>query len=190
MCTANTLGTTPTLNKVTAIDLIISSAGAVQGFPTINGVDLNVPGWLNDTTTTFMCLPVLQIKFTLSGIAASEVALARRVIRVATVMASDGSQKQDTKMAPNGGPTGDGPSTSTVVRPSNSLIAVSDVPGFHGGGKKIFPITYRASFDLFAFDLVTKAILAKVSYVIDIQKKTFDDSSPTTNLSNVVKSIF
>ena len=189
---SNTQAPPPKLNKVSAIDFILSSTGAVQGFPTIAGVDLNAPGWINDTTTTFACRLVFQVKFTLSGIPASDVALARRIVRVATVMNKDGTQQQVTKTAPDGGPTGDGPTTSpvsTVVRPSTSLIAVSDDPGYPGGNTWNFPMTYHASFDLYAFDVVTKAILAKTSYVIDIQKQTSNDSSPTTNLSSIVKTI-
>ena len=193
MCTTNTQSPPPRLNKVSAIDLILSSAGAVQGFPTVQGVDLNVLGWINNTTTTFACQIVFQVKFSLSGITAREVALHRVKTRVATVMKSDGTQQQDTKTGDDG-PRVD-PVTGadvSVLRPSDSLIAVSDCPGYPGGNKWNFPMTYHASFDLYAFDRVSanRAILAKVSYVIDIQKKTFDDSSPTTTLSNVVKLIY
>ena len=78
---------------------------------------------------------------------------------------------------------------TTVIRPSPSVIAVSDDPGFGGGGKLVFPITYHATFDLFAFDIVMKTIL-RISYVIDIRKQKFDEASPTITLSNAVKAMY
>lgn len=198
MSNTNTQAPTPMLNKVSAIDLILSPTGAVQGFPTVKGVDLNVPGWVNDTTTTFVCRLVFQFKFTLSGIRASEVAFYRSVARVATMRNPDGSQKQDTKTAPGGGQTGDGPDVSTVVRPNDSLIVVSDDPGAGRadagpGPKSVFPITYQANFVLYAADYFSpnKTILAKVSYALNFQKQTFDDTSPTaTTLTSIAKTIY
>ncbi len=200
MCATNTLSSPPRLNKVSAIDLILSPLGAVQGFPVLQAVkdgialsvDLNALGWDNQTTAPYACRLVFQVKFTLSGITASEVGLRRMANRVGTAMGPNGQETKQTSGYDGPRPNPVTGVDVTVLRPSNSLIVVSDCPGFTGGGNKVFPITYHASFDLYAYDRISPGgtILAKVSYVIDIQKKTFDDASPSTNLSNVVKQIF
>lgn len=62
--------------NVTAITATTTPTGAQTGFPTINGVELNVPSTRNSATTG-ECRTVFQIKFDLAGIAANEVELVR-----------------------------------------------------------------------------------------------------------------
>jgi hypothetical protein len=172
-----------TTGRVLSIDVILTPTGAITGFPVIDGCDLSVPGTFNNTTTTGTCLSVFQIAFHVDRIPITEVGLVRRINRTATVTIN-GAQVTRTK-------TGlDGPSSVTVLRPSASLIAVSDSPGLDGTGRRdIFPMTYHADFELFAFDLVGNGILAKLTYTVDITKRSFADSAPTIGLTNIVRTI-
>jgi hypothetical protein len=177
--------------KVTAVDFIAVPTGAVHGFPTIEGIDLNVPGVHNDTTTTFGYKVVIQIKVTLAaGTDLSEVAVGRKVLRLASVRNDDGTVQPINKTTTSGGATGDGPSASTVVRSDASTIAVSDAPGYAGGPKERFPVIYHASYDLYAWDTIEHGILAQVSYVVDFQKKTSTDASPTLQPFHVITKIW
>jgi hypothetical protein len=178
------LGSVPATGRVTGADVIQSSTGAVTGFPVVRGCDLSVPGPFNDTTTNGTCTLVFQVKFHLAGIPSSEVALTRKVTRTATVTIG-GAQKQDIHNGP------DGPSAPTVLKPDGSTVVVSDSPGYFGSGaKNIFPVTYHADFELYAYDLVAGKVLAKLTYTVDIVKKTFGDSSPTTTLTNLVQKFY
>jgi hypothetical protein len=193
MCKANTQAPPP---GVTAIDLIIPPTSgvqglpptsAVQGFPTVRGVNLNVVGWLNDTTTNFACRIVFQVQFTVAGLSTSKLDLLRSMDRVASAVSGpDGSRHQDA----TGGFVSDRPSNPTVLRPSESLIVVSDCPGLGSVQKKSFPATYHATFRLSLVDLALNKPYAQISYVIDIQKQTFDDASPTQSFGSVVKRFF
>jgi hypothetical protein len=78
-----------------------------------------------------------------------------------------------------------------VVRSNDSTIAVADDPGYSGQGRKdLFPVSYHGRFELFLFDIVSTAILAKASYVVDVQKSSFGDGSPTTTLTGVSRAFF
>ena len=187
--------------KVTAVDLIATPAGKLQGFPTLRGVDLNVTGIHNDTTTTFACVLVVQVKFTLAaGSDSTDVDVGRMVLRLASVRGDDGSRVPSNKTAADGGRTGDGPSPQTIIRPSATMVAVSDSPGYPGGQKERFPVIYHASYDLYAWDNTTtngagalkneKGVLAQVSYVVDFQKQTSTDAAPTFQPLHVVTKIW
>jgi hypothetical protein len=166
--------------KVTSLDAITSSTGALSGFVAIpGGGNLNSPGPFNDLTTG-SCKNIHQMKFTLSGTTSSEVGLLRTVNRTATA-----SNTTQTKNGP------DGPSVGTFVRPSETVIGVADSPGYSGNSTSApFPVSYSASFDLYAFDAIQKGIYAKLTYQVSIAKKTLTDSNPTNTLTIVSKTLY
>ena len=108
-------------NGVTSIDPVTGpGAQAITGFPNLaaKGCDLNAPGLVNNTTTG-TCRNIHQILFHLSGIRSGDVSLMRIVERTTVV---NGKKETINKS--------DGPSVGTVARPSDSVIAVADCPGF------------------------------------------------------------
>jgi hypothetical protein len=164
-------GGTPRAGKVTAVTLIDSATGALSGFPSLAGVpDLNTPGPFNDTTTG-ACQNVQQIRFDLSGIPNNEVDL----VRTKDGVAGPVGQEQ-----PRKGP--DGPSDPTKLR-QNSLIGVADCPGISKATSG-FPLRYAMNFQLFAFDVVSKAIMAKATYKVNILKQSVGDTKPVNELLN------
>jgi hypothetical protein len=169
-------GGVPRAGKVTAVTLINSSTGALSGFPSIANVpDLNTPGPFNDTTTG-ACQNVQQIRFDLTGIPNNEVDL----LRTKDGVAGPVGQEQ-----PRKGP--DGPSDPTKLR-QNSLIAVADTPGISRATSG-FPLRYAMSFQLFAFDIVSHAIMAKVTYKVNILKQSVGDTKPVNELVNFQSTI-
>lgn len=158
--------------NVTAITAITTPSGAVTGFPTINGVDLNVPGTRNSATTG-ECRIVFQIKFDLAGIGANEVELVRTKKGVRGPVGSE---------QPASG--GDGPSDATRIR-KGSMIAVSDDPGIARASDKFFPMRYTMDFSLYCFDIVSKAILGTAAYSVNIVKQKLDDPSPVAEFKNL-----
>jgi len=159
--------------KVTSLDLITGSSGAVTGFPAvIGGGVLDSPGPFNDTTTG-ACRNVHQMKFTVTGIPSSELRLLRMIDRKSTTAG--------TKSAHQGN---DGPSPTTVLRPTTSQVAVADATGYKASSQSSdFPITYDADFKLYAFDLVSQTILAELDYTVTIAKSTISDAKPTNQIS-------
>jgi hypothetical protein len=166
-------GGTPKAGKVSAVTLIDSPTGALSGFPSLSGVpDLNTPGPFNDTTTG-ACQNVQQIRFDLSGITPNEVDLFRKKDGVAGTVGQEQPRK---------GP--DGPSDPTKLREDKeSLIAVADTPGISKANAG-FPLRYALNFELYAFDVVSKAILAKVTYSVNILKQAVNDAKPVNELKN------
>jgi len=160
--------------NVTSIDPITGpSQSALSGFPALPVCNLNAPGPLNDTTTG-SCNNSHQIHFHLAGIRSQDVSLLRIVERTTVV----GGTKETIEKS-------DGPSSPTVIQPSDSLIAVADCPGFDAvhPNPAAFPISYHAHFILSAHDSVLNVVLAKISYDVAIDKKTIDDPSPTNTFS-------
>src|SRR5262245_48706097 len=153
--------------KVDSLKIITDKTGAFSGFPTVNGVDLNVPGPLNNTTTTGTCVNVHQMQFHLTNIDPNEVKLVRKIVRVASA-----GGKSEPPKGEKDKPAADGPSDPTVIRPKDSSsIVVSDSPGFIGKGdasksKDAFPVSYDANFQLYAIDFVGPKILAKLEYTV------------------------
>lgn len=166
--------------KVKSVDVITGSSGALTGFPTIpGGGNLDSPGPFNDLTTGSV-KNIHQMKFTLDGTTSSEVSLIRTVNRTASA-----AGVQQTHNGP------DGPSPTTVIRPNDATIAVADSPGYSGQGLTApFPVTYNASFVLYAFDNVQKGIYAKLTYNVAISKQTLADPKPTNQITNIVKAIY
>jgi hypothetical protein len=169
-------GGVPRAGKVTAVTLITSPTGALSGFPSIPNVpDLNTPGPFNDTTTG-ACQNVQQIRFDLTGIPNNEVDL----LRTKDGVAGPVGQEQ-----PRKGP--DGPSDPTKLR-QNSLIAVADTPGISRATSG-FPLRYAMNFQLFAFDIVSHAIMAKATYKVNILKQSVGDTKPVNELVNFQSTI-
>jgi hypothetical protein len=169
-------GGVPRAGKVTAVTLIDSPTGALSGFPSIANVpDLNTPGPFNDTTTG-ACQNVQQIRFDLTGIPNNEVDL----LRTKDGVAGPVGQEQ-----PRKGP--DGPSDPTKLR-QNSLIAVADTPGISRATSG-FPLRYAMNFQLFAFDIVSHAIMAKATYKVNILKQSVGDAKPVNELVNFQSTI-
>jgi hypothetical protein len=169
-------GGVPRAGKVTAVTLINSPTGALSGFPSIPNVpDLNTPGPFNDTTTG-ACQNVQQIRFDLTGIPNNEVDL----LRTKDGVAGPVGQEQ-----PRKGP--DGPSDPTKLR-QNSLIAVADTPGISRATSG-FPLRYAMNFQLFAFDIVSHAIMAKATYKVNILKQSVGDTKPVNELVNFQSTI-
>jgi hypothetical protein len=169
-------GGVPRAGKVTAVTLIDSPTGALTGFPSIANVpDLNTPGPFNDTTTG-ACQNVQQIRFDLTGIPNNEVDL----LRTKDGVAGPVGQEQ-----PRKGP--DGPSGPTKLR-QNSLIAVADTPGISRATSG-FPLRYAMNFQLFAFDIVSHAIMAKATYKVNILKQSVGDTKPVNELVNFQSTI-
>jgi hypothetical protein len=169
-------GGTPRKGKVSAVTLIDSPTGALSGFPSLANVpDLNKPGPVN-ATTTGACQNVQQIRFDLSGIPNNEVDL----LRTKDGVAGPVGQEQ-----PRKGP--DGPSDPTKLR-QNSLIAVADTPGISKATSG-FPLRYSMSFQLFAFDIVSKSIMAKATYKVNILKQSVGDTKPVNELVNFQSTI-
>ena len=169
-------GGIPRGGKVTAVTLIDSATGALSGFPSLANVpDLNTPGPFNDTTTG-ACQNVQQIRFDLSGIPNNEVNL----VRTKDGVAGPVGQEQ-----PRKGP--DGPSDPTKLR-QNSLIAVADCPGISKATSG-FPLRYAMNFQLFAFDIVSKSIMAKATYKVNILKQSVGDTKPVNELVNFQSTI-
>ena len=169
-------GGIPRAGKVTAVTLIDSPTGALSGFPSIANVpDMNTPGPFNDTTTG-ACQNVQQIRFDLTGIPNNEVDL----LRTKDGVAGPVGQEQ-----PRKGP--DGPSDPTKLR-QNSLIAVADTPGISRATSG-FPLRYAMNFQLFAFDIVSHAIMAKATYKVNILKQLVGDTKPVNELVNFQSTI-
>jgi hypothetical protein len=169
----------PVNGKVTSLDVITGPTGAVTGFPAVpGGGSLDSPGAFNDTTTG-ACRNIHQMKFTVIGIPTSELLLLRTIDRTATVA---GMQKKFAGV--------DGPNPTTVLRPANtSYVAVADSPGYKASSNSSdFPISYNADFKLYAFDFVTKTILAELNYTVTIAKSTLTDAKPTNSI-NVTKKV-
>jgi hypothetical protein len=164
---------TPKAGKVSAVTLIDSPTGALSGFPSLAGVpDLNTPGPFNDTTTG-ACQNVQQIRFDLNGITPNEVDLFRKKDGVAGPVGQEQPRK---------GP--DGPSDPTKLRKDKEgLIAVADTPGISKANAG-FPLRYTLNFELYAFDVVSKGILAKVTYSVNIVKQAVNDAKPVNELKN------
>jgi hypothetical protein len=159
--------------KVTSLDLITGSSGAVTGFPAVTGGgSLDSPGPFNDSTTG-ACRNIHQMSFTVTGIPSSELRLLRMIDRKSTTAG--------TKSAHQGN---DGPSPATVLRPTPSQVVVADATGYKASGlSSDFPITYDADFKLYAFDLVSQTILAELDYTVTIAKSTLSDAKPTNQIS-------
>lgn len=47
-----------------------------------------------------------------------------------------------------------------------------------------FPLRYTVDFQLLAFDAVTKAVMAKVTYTVNIVKQALADPNPVNELKN------
>jgi hypothetical protein len=171
-------------SKVKAVTAITGKTNALTGFPSLPGVpDLNTPGAINNTTTG-ACQNVQQIKFDLAAIAPNEVDLLRL---------KDGAAGQVGKEKPRKG--NDGPSDPGKLRGSD-FIAVADTPGISLAPNATtidpaaFPLRYSVDFQLFAFDIVSKAILAKVTYSVNILKQTQSDPAPVNEFKNWAATIF
>jgi hypothetical protein len=114
---------------------------------------------------------VQQIKFDLSGIPSNEVDLTRTKDGVAGTV----GQEQPRKGL-------DGPSDPTKLRKGN-MIAVADSPGIVKANSG-FPLRYAISFQLYAFDILSKAILAKATYKVNILKQSQGDPKPVNELTD------
>src|SRR6185436_7671088 len=110
----------------------------------------------------------------------ADVSLLRKIDRKATATGAQQNYK---------GP--DGPSTGTVLRPSDTVTAVADAPGYRGQGLSApFPVTYDADFELYAFDNIQNGIYAKLTYKVSISKKTLAEQNPTNQITVVSKTIY
>jgi hypothetical protein len=176
--------------KIAELKLITTKAGAFSGFPIAKGIDLNVPGPFNDTTTIGSCVNVHQMQFRLSRGEPREVKLIRKVIRVAVAGGTEHRKGEKNK------PADDGPSEGSVIRPKDSSsVVVADAPGFIGKGDagkstNVFPVSYDADFQLFATDAVDPRLLAKMEYTVSVAKKSFGDTAPKNEITEKSRKLF
>ncbi len=166
---------TPVVDRID----VIKSSGGFSGFPVVKGVDLNKPGKYNLTTGEGSVMNIHQIAFHLSQGSPNDVKLLRCVDRVGR--AGDKAIHKTSL---------DGPSLPTVVR-SGKNIVVADSPGYRGTKKKDkekpFPVSYIANFKLYAYDMVTKKVLASVDYVVVILKNKRSQASPVNRIGAIEK---
>ncbi len=182
--------------KVDQLNVITSKAGAFSGFPTAKGIDLNVPGPFNNTTTTGSCVNVHQMQFHLAKGDPEEVKLIRKVINVTKANGRTGTKGKKGTDGAKDEFADDGPSAGSVIRPANSSsIVVADAPGFIGTGDAtkiatVFPISYEADFELFALDPIAPKLLAELKYSVSIAKQSFSDSAPTNQITEKSRKLY
>ena len=176
--------------KVDLLNVITGKTGAFSGFPVAKGIDLNVPGPFNDTTTTGSCVNVHQMQFHLSRGDPADVKLIRKVVRVATAGGKTQQKGEKDK------PADDGPSAGSIIRLAKSSdVVVADAPGFIGRGdpkqsQAAFPVGYDADFQLFATDLVQPRILARLDYSVHVAKQSFGDAAPKNEIVEKSRQLF
>jgi hypothetical protein len=113
------------------------------------------------------------MKFAVTGIPSNELRLTRLIDRKSTTAGTKSAYKGN-----------DGPSPTTVLRPTTSQVVVADATGYKASSQSSdFPITYDADFKLYAFDLVSQNILAELDYTVTIAKSTLSDAKPTNQIS-------
>jgi hypothetical protein len=69
-------------------------------------------------------------------------------------------------------------------------MVIADAPGWcktlQDGD---FPVTYKADFSIYAWDAPTKAILASMSYHVEIEKTHYSQTDPVNAVSVTAKKV-
>jgi peptidoglycan hydrolase-like protein with peptidoglycan-binding domain len=177
--------------SVDRIDLVDSAAGAIGGFPAIQGnASLNTPGPFNDANQVNNSL---QVHFHLDNGNSANLTPVREIQRTATVAAGAVLNNPPDEVLPPGvaGPTrqggftgvliaNDGPAAHEIQRPTADTIVVADAPGLSGLVAASFPVTYRAHFILTVNDALN-APIARINYDVLIERRTQAEIPNTEN---------
>ncbi|HVF91216.1 MAG TPA: hypothetical protein VNH22_14210 [Blastocatellia bacterium] len=159
----NPRSTTPVVDKV---ELVTDEAGAVGGYAEdlTCSASLNSPGPFNDTWGRGSIANVHQVQFHMARGRSDDLRAVRVVNRTANAFG-----KPWTK---NGN---DGPPLHELQYTTDKMV-VADAPGWcMPMPENAFPIDYKADFSTYAYDPLTRKIVASISYHVEISKTHFSD---------------
>ncbi len=171
----------PTVDAITIVD---SAAGAISGYPDIEGnADLNVPGPFNDSTTG-ECRNTHQIIFHLDAGSSSRLTPSRRAKATVTIGGAEQRFPPD-EPGSTGGLTGtrtfdDGPPEHEIQRPDSSRIVIADSPGVQGLNASAYPFIFKTDFTLKV--AVGGTDVARVNYEVRLRKENAANVPNTENL--------
>jgi hypothetical protein len=164
--------TTPVIDQV---DLITSSTGAVGGYPAKEDMcdaSLSKPGPFNDVAFRGSVANVHQVQFHVSQGYPGDLRASRVVNRTATGRG---------KTFPKSG--NDGPPEHEYQFTKDKMV-VADAPGWCSKlVEEDFPVSYSGDFAVYAWDAPTKAILASISYHVEIKKTHFSQGDPVNTVT-------
>lgn len=169
----------PALPIVDQVELIDSPTGAVGGFPEISCLaSLNSPGPYNDQAFRGSIANVHQIHFHLSQGYPGDLRATRVIDRT--------SVRREQTYDKSGN---DGPPDHEFLYTKDKMV-IADAPGWCKTLQDAdFPVTYKADFSIYAWDAPTKAILASMSYHVEIEKTNYTQPDPINTVSVTAKKI-
>ncbi|HKG23556.1 MAG TPA: hypothetical protein VKC34_16770 [Blastocatellia bacterium] len=159
----NPRSTTPVVDKV---ELVTDEAGAVGGYDEdlTCSASLNSPGPFNDTWGRGSIANVHQVQFHMARGRSDDLRALRVVNRTANAFG-----KPWTKNGNDGPPLHE-------MRYTPDKMVVADAPGWcMTMPEHAFPVDYKADFSTYAYDPLTKKIVASISYHVEISKTHFSD---------------
>jgi hypothetical protein len=169
------MGVTPVIDSV---EMVTSSSGAVGGYrehEVMCDASLNNPGPFNDFWAKGSIANVFQVHFHVSQGSPTDVRAARVVNGTAT--AATGGGKSWTK-------AGDDSPPLWEYQFTKDKMVIADAPGWCNEMlDKDFPITYSRDFGLWAYDPLTKNILASIAYHVEISKTHYDQIDAVNTLT-------
>jgi hypothetical protein len=179
--TAAPMGVTPVIDSV---EMVTSSSGAVGGYrehEVMCDASLNNPGPFNDFWAKGSIANVFQVHFHVSQGSPTDVRAARVVNGTAT--AATGGGKSWTK-------AGDDSPPLWEYQFTKDKMVIADAPGWCNEMlDKDFPVTYSRDFGLWAYDPLTKNILASIAYHVEISKTHYDQIDAVNTLTVTDKQI-
>lgn len=170
---------TPALPVVDQVELVSSATGAIGGFPEISCLaSLNNPGPYNDQAFRGSVANVHQIHFHLSQGYPGDLRATRVIDRTSV------RREQNYDKSGN-----DGPPDHEFMYTKDKMV-IADAPGWCKTLQDAdFPVTYKADFSIYAWDAPTKAILASMSYHVEIEKTNYTQPDPINTVSVTAKKI-
>lgn len=170
--------TTPVVDKV---ELVTSSTGAVGGYPEKEDMcdaSLSKPGPFNDVAFRGSVANVHQVQFHLSQGYPGDLRASRVVNRTAMGRG---------KSFPKSG--NDGPPDHEYSFTKDKMV-VADAPGWCSKlVEEDFPVSYTGDFAVYAWDAPTRAMLASISYHVEIKKTHFSQGDPVNTVTVTDKKI-
>jgi hypothetical protein len=155
----------PNKPVIDSVELVTSSSGAVGGYRSVEvmcDASLNNPGPFNDIWARGSIANVLQVQFHLSHGSPTDVRAARVVNRTASSAGKNWTKSGDDSPPPH------------EYEFTNDKMVIADAPGWCNDMlDKDFPITYSGDFAVYAYDPLTKQILASISYHVEIAKQSY-----------------
>jgi hypothetical protein len=155
----------PNMPVIDSVELVTSSAGAVGGYRAVEvmcDASLNNPGPFNDIWAKGSIANVLQVQFHVSHGSPTDVRAARVVNRTATSAGKSWTKAGDDSPPPH------------EYEFTNDKMVVADAPGWCNEMlDKDFPVTYQGDFGVWAYDPLTKNILASIAYHVEISKTNY-----------------